>query len=266
MALTSLHLFVSWVFTCFRCCACCSAFVSSPHLLSFVPTYSLFTCMWIPCRFCRFSHFENGSFEVLSLHFLRARTPWHMTYTGFPWASKTEQKRNLACCGFTAASWCLGIRHTFCTAGNQSDVVRTREIWLLSAMSRSDCTQDPCNCRSRRGWLLPCVWNGIDQAARLPPASGCVWGLTPTSCAAWKWRWSHGWGSSGWSEERREWSELDVEQRRQRHRMGMRERDDSEWPQHNFILSLRVRNVCSRENMCCGTLEEISGCADHCTG
>ena len=31
-----------------------------------VPTYSLFTCMWIPYN-C--SHCENGSFEVLSLHF-----------------------------------------------------------------------------------------------------------------------------------------------------------------------------------------------------
>ena len=32
--------------------------------------------------------------------------------------------------------------------------------------------------------LITCVWRGIDQAARLPPASGCVRGLTPTSCAA----------------------------------------------------------------------------------
>ena len=30
-----------------------------------VPTYTHFTCMWIPCN-C--SHCENGSFEVLSLH------------------------------------------------------------------------------------------------------------------------------------------------------------------------------------------------------
>ena len=29
--------------------------------------------------------------------------------------------------------------------------------------------------------LKTCVWSGIDQAAtRLPPASGCVWALTPT--------------------------------------------------------------------------------------
>ena len=33
-----------------------------------VPTDSLFTCMWIPCSFCRFSHCENGSFELLSLN------------------------------------------------------------------------------------------------------------------------------------------------------------------------------------------------------
>ena len=30
-----------------------------------VPTNSLSTCMWIPCKCCRFSHCENGSFEVV---------------------------------------------------------------------------------------------------------------------------------------------------------------------------------------------------------
>ena len=37
-------------------------------LVVHVPTHSHFTCMCIPCIFCRFSHCENGSFEVLSLH------------------------------------------------------------------------------------------------------------------------------------------------------------------------------------------------------
>ena len=74
-ALTSLQLMFSWVSTCFRfaatlnmllCLSLCIRVITS--LVVNVPTYSLFTCMWIPCRFCRFSHCENGSFEVFSLH------------------------------------------------------------------------------------------------------------------------------------------------------------------------------------------------------
>ena len=40
----------------------------------------------------------------LYLNFLMARTTWHMTYSGFPWANMTEQWRNSACCGFLAAA------------------------------------------------------------------------------------------------------------------------------------------------------------------
>ena len=74
-ALTSLQLLFSWVYTCFRvaatlnmllCLSLCIRVITA--LVINVPTHSLFTCMWIPCRFCRFSHCENGSFEVLSSH------------------------------------------------------------------------------------------------------------------------------------------------------------------------------------------------------
>ena len=47
--------------------------------------------------------------------------------------------------------------------------------------------QDWNNCAKNRFKIAvaeACVWSGIDQAARLPPASRCVRGLTPTSCAA----------------------------------------------------------------------------------
>ena len=59
----------SWVCTCFRfaatsnillCLSLCIRVTSS--IVVNVPTYSLFTCKWSPCRFCRFSHCENGSF------------------------------------------------------------------------------------------------------------------------------------------------------------------------------------------------------------
>ena len=106
-------------------------------------------------------------------------------------------------------------------------------------------------------WVAFCVWSGIDQAARHPPANGCVRGLTPTSCAARTWRWSPGWGSTGWREERRERSELDVGRRHQRHKMRMRVRDGYEWCGHNFISSHGVPSVCSREKVCCDTLQEV---------
>ena len=74
-ALTSLQLVFSWVSTCFRfaatlnmllCLSLCIRVITS--LVVNIPTSSLSTCTWIPCIFCRFSHCENGSFEVLSLH------------------------------------------------------------------------------------------------------------------------------------------------------------------------------------------------------
>ena len=75
-ALTSLQLMFSWVSRCFRFAAtlnmslCLSLCIRVITLLVVnVPTHSLFTCMWIPCRFCGFSHCEDVSFEVLSLHF-----------------------------------------------------------------------------------------------------------------------------------------------------------------------------------------------------
>ena len=98
-------------------------------------------------------------------------------------------------------------------------------------------------------WVAFCVWSGIDQAARHPPVSGCVRGLTPTSCATRTWRRSPGWGSTGWREERRERSELDAGRRHQRHRMRMRVRDGYEWCGHNFISSHGVPSVCSRESV-----------------
>ena len=186
-----------------------------------------------------------------------ARTTWHMTYSGFPWASMTEQGRNFACCGFAAGAWCFGIRHTSCTAGNHGDVVWAPEIWVVVG------DVDRIKLRIRvigevgELGLFIFVWSGIGQTTRLPPASGCVWGLTPTSCAARKWRWSPGWGSTGWREERRERSELDVEQRHQRLILRMHVRDDYEWRGHNFILSHGVRSVCSRDKVCCGTLQEV---------
>ena len=106
-------------------------------------------------------------------------------------------------------------------------------------------------------WVAFRVWSGIDQAARHPPVSGCVRGLTPTSCAARTWRWSPGWGSTGWREERRERSELDVGRRHQRHKMRMRVRDGYEWCGHNFISSHGMPSVCSREKVCCDTLQEV---------
>ena len=42
------------------CLSLCIRVITS--LVVNVPTYSLFTCTWIPCRFCWFSHCENGSF------------------------------------------------------------------------------------------------------------------------------------------------------------------------------------------------------------
>ena len=111
----------------------------------------------------------------LYLSFLMARTTWHMTYSGFPWASMTEQGRNFACCGFAAGAWCFGIRHTFCTAGNHGDVVWAAEIWVVVG----DVDQIKLRIRvigevGELG-LFIFAWSGIGQTTRLPPASGCVW-------------------------------------------------------------------------------------------
>ena len=80
--LTNLQLVFSWVSTCFKfaatfnmllCLSLCIRVINS--LIVNVHTYSFFTCMWIPCRIWRFSHCENGSFEVLSSHSLTNRSP-----------------------------------------------------------------------------------------------------------------------------------------------------------------------------------------------
>ena len=57
-------------------------------LNSLVPTHSLFTCTWIPCRFCRFSHCENGSFKVLSLHLMMAALLGWTQAECFAWDGK----------------------------------------------------------------------------------------------------------------------------------------------------------------------------------
>ena len=48
------------------CLSLCIRVITS--LVVNVPTYLPFTCMWITRRSRRFSHCENGFFEVLSLH------------------------------------------------------------------------------------------------------------------------------------------------------------------------------------------------------
>ena len=62
----------SWVFTCFRFAATLNmllflslCFRVTSSIVVNVPTYSLFTCMWIPCD-C--SHCENESFDMCCLY------------------------------------------------------------------------------------------------------------------------------------------------------------------------------------------------------
>ena len=87
-ALTSLQLVFSWVSTCFRFAAtlnillCLSLCIRVYNQFTCCQCSHIFTitCTWIPCRFCRFSHCENGSFEVLSLH-KEKRVPYQFDST-----------------------------------------------------------------------------------------------------------------------------------------------------------------------------------------
>ena len=95
-ALTILQLF-SWVLTWFKFAAL-RIRVITPVVIS-APTYSLFTCMWIPCN-C--SHCENGSFEVLSSH---VQT----------WSASTFSSASL--------SWCKRLTDTVTQLENRSFIL-----------------------------------------------------------------------------------------------------------------------------------------------
>ena len=69
-----------------------------------------------------------------------------------------------------------------------------------------------------QGKMEPKTVFGAESTRRPDPLqrAGPSWSLTPTACSSRKWRWSPGWGSIGWREERRERSKLDVDQRHQK--------------------------------------------------
>ena len=103
-----------------------------------------------------------------------------------------------------------------------------------------------------------CVWSGIDQAARLPPASGSVWWLTPTSCAARKWRWSLD-------------EEAPGEERSDGNGVNLTLSNDVKDTGSECACGMTMNNVdttlswatecavmCSREKVCCGTFQEVN--------
>ena len=137
----------------------------------------------------------------------------------------TEQKRNLACCGFTAAAWCFGIRHTSCTVGNHGDVVWAPEVWVVVVDVDRIVLRIHVIGEVGEVGLTTCVC-GRNQSDDQTPSSdwrGALEGNLDGEDA-----------SAGWL-----------------------------WMTRTQLYLEPLRSVCWREKVCCGTLQEVYSVYTH---